>query len=244
MSMDIAIPPAEWQREVFPHSELRPLAPDLWVVQGQFPAARLPRNMVIYRFANKRLLLHSVVALNEKSMAALEALGKPSIMVIPHWDHWAHIGAFKRRYPDIDVVCPQASKAKVERRLQVEHVCEHYFPCHGIHFYTPPGIEPVEGVLVLPLTTGKVALVMNDLITNVPHQPGLYGRLLRITGSTGRPRVIPFVRRSLKVRRSIVKEYLLELSRGNDIAVLTTSHGECLVKGIRETLRAVAHDLK
>lgn len=244
MYKNAAISPAEWQREVFPHSALRMLAPDLWVVQGGFPAAKLPRNMIVYRFDNDRLLLHSVVALNEESMQILEALGKPSVMVIPHWDHWAHIAAYKKRYPNIDVVCPQASKARVERRLQVEQVCERYFPRAGIHFYTPPGIAPVEGILELPLTAGKAALVMNDLITNVPHQPGFYGKLLRLTGSTGRPRVIPIVRRQLKVKRRIVQEYLIELSQRNDISVLATSHGECLVNDISETLRAVARDLK
>lgn len=34
------------------------------------------------------------------------------------------------------------------------------------------GMDPVEGVLELPLRNGRVALVMNDLITNVPHQRG------------------------------------------------------------------------
>lgn len=244
MSRSAPIPSAEWQREVFPHSELRQLAPDLWVVQGEFPAARLPRNMIVYRYDEDRLLLHSVVALDEKSMLTLESLGKPSIMVIPHWDHWAHIAAFKRRYPDIDVVCPQASRARLEPRLHIEHLCERYFPCHGMRFHTPPGIEPVEGILELPLAGGQAALVMNDLITNVPHQSGFYGMLLRLTGSTGRPRVIPVVRRSLKVKRQILKEYLIELSRRNDISVLATSHGDCLVSCISETLRAVAADLE
>ena len=97
-----------WQDEVFPHTPLQELAPDLWTVRGEFPSSQLPRNMVVYRYGGNSLLLHSVVALDEPTMRHLEALGKPSIMVIPNWDHWAHIVAFKKRYPDITVLCPEA----------------------------------------------------------------------------------------------------------------------------------------
>src|SRR5689334_13667055 len=71
---------SEWQREVFPHSTLRALAPDLWIVRGEFPHAQLPRTMVVYRYGADQLLLHSVIALDERTMRELEALGRPAIM--------------------------------------------------------------------------------------------------------------------------------------------------------------------
>jgi mannose-6-phosphate isomerase-like protein (cupin superfamily) len=234
---------SEWQSEVFPHSPLEALAPDLWVVRGEFPSAQLPRNMVVYRHGGDSLLLHSVVALDERTMRHLEALGKPSIMVIPNWDHWAHIVAFKKRYPDITVVCPQASRSRVERHLAVDHTCEAYFPRHGIQFHVPPGMDPVEGVLELPLRDGQVALAMNDLITNVPHQPGLWGLVLRLTGSTGRPRVIPIVRRRLRIDRAVMRGYLEALARRHDVAILTTSHGQALTSDVAAIVREVARDL-
>jgi mannose-6-phosphate isomerase-like protein (cupin superfamily) len=242
-SARIGISADEWQREVFPHSELMPLADNLWVVRGQFPSSQLPRNMVVYRYAENALLLHSVVALDEPAMRQLESFGKPSIMMIPNWDHWAHVVAFKRRYPDLTVICPQASKAKVEQRIAVDATCEEYFPRHGMTFSVPPGMDPVEGVLELPLDDGRVALVMNDLITNVPHQPGFRGLLLRITGSSGRPRVIPLVRRGLKIERRVMGRYLEELARRRDLAVLTTSHGECVRSRVAEVIGEVAREV-
>jgi hypothetical protein len=233
----------EWQREVFPHSELMPLADRLWVVRGQFPSSPLPRNMVVYRYGRDALLLHSVVALEERAMRQLEALGKPTIMMIPHWDHWAHVAAFKKRYPDLIVVCPRASKTRVERRIAVDATCEEYFPRHGMRFSVPPGMDAVEGVLELPLDAGRVALVMNDLVTNVPHQRGLRGLLLRVTGSSGRPRVIPLVRRSLKIDKAAMRDYLEGLARRSDVALLTTSHGECVRSRVSEVIAAVARDL-
>jgi hypothetical protein len=232
-----------WEKEVFPHGDLQELAPNLWVVQGEFPAAKLPRNMVVYRYAPHSLLLHSVVALDEPTMKKLEALGQPSIMVIPHWDHRAHLAAFKQRYPHIEVVCPQASIERASRHVPIDHSCETYFPRFGIRFHVPPGIDPVEGVLELPVGGNKVALVMNDLITNVPNQPGFYGMLLRLTRSTGRPRVIYFVRRALRVQRALVKPYLESLAARRDISIVTTSHGHCLTTGVSTTLAAIAQDM-
>jgi hypothetical protein len=232
-----------WDKEIFPHTPLKALAPDLWLVQGEFPAARLPRNMLVYRFPQRKLLLHSVVALDEPEMRELEALGEPAVMVIPHWDHWAHIAAFKRRYPKMDVVCPQASIDRVSKHLKVEYSCEEYFPRHGIHYYQPPGIHPFEGVLEVPVGNGKVAVIMNDLITNVPHQPGFNGLLLRLTGSTGKPRVIYFVKRDLKVQREPLRAYIASLAERQDIAMVTTSHGECLLTDVAPTLARIARDL-
>jgi len=232
-----------WDEEVFPHTPLHTLAPNLWLVQGEFPAARLPRNMVAYRSPQQALLLHSVVALTKPEMRTLEALGEPSVMVIPHWDHWAHIAAFKKRYPRIDVVCPRASIDRVSKHLQVEYSCEEYFPRHAVNYYQPPGIHPFEGVLEAPVAEGKVAVIMNDLITNVPHQRGFYGLLLRLTGSTGKPRVIYFVRRELRVQREPLRAYIASLARRRDIAMVTTSHGECLLTDVARTLAGVAQDL-
>ena len=175
-------------------------------------------------------------------MRELEALGEPSVMVIPHWDHWAHIAAFKKRYPKLDVVCPRASVDRVSKHMKVEYSCEEYFPRHGVTYHQPLGIDPFEGVLEVPVG-GKVAVIMNDLITNVPHQAGFYGLLLRLTGSTGKPRVIYMVKRQLHVQREPLRAYIRSLAERLDIAIVTTSHGECLVTNVAKTLFHVAEDL-
>ena len=234
----------EWAKEVFPHSAIEPLASDLWVVQGCFPKSPLPRNMVIHRFDGDKLLLHSVVALAEPAMRELEALGKPSVMMIPNWDHWAHIVAYKKRYPALTVICPEGSRWRVEQRLRVDATCERYFPRHGMRFETPPGMLAVEGVLELSLEGGGKALVMNDLVTNMPHRGGLKGLVLRLTCSTGpRPRLIPIVRRQLKVRAEEIRRYFEGLARRDDLAVLTTSHGNCLRADVSDTLWRIAGEL-
>lgn len=233
----------EWKKEVFPHSEFQQLEENLWVIQGEYPQSQLPRNMVIYRYNRDQLLLHSVVALNENGMEKLEALGKPTLMIVPHWDHYAHLQAFKKRYPDIQVICPQASRDKVKKRVSVDDVCENFFPKYGIKFYIPPGIAPYEGVFELPLNNGKTALMVNDLITNVPHQPGIYGLILRMTASTGKPNVIPLVKFNLKVQGKPLKGFFQDLQKRYDLGVITTSHGNCITRNISKTLSEIAKNL-
>jgi hypothetical protein len=84
---------------------------------------------------------------------------------------------------------------------------------------------------------------VNDLITNVPHQPGVWGLLLRLTGSTGRPRVIPIVRRRLKIDRAVMHGYLEALARRRDVAIITTSHGQALTSDVAAVVGDVARDL-
>lgn len=77
----------------------------------------------------------------------------------------------------------------------------------------------------------------------MPHQPGFYGLLLRLRGSTGKPRVIYLVKRALRVQREPLRAYIASLVERRDIAMVTTSHGEYLLTEIAKTLVDAARDL-
>src|SRR4051794_7702875 len=91
---------------IFPHGKPEPFAPSLWEVRGtlSFP---LVRKMVIHRLADGTLLLHSVVAMDEEGMRALEALGQPSVMVVPHAMHTLDAPFYAERFPEMKVVAPK-----------------------------------------------------------------------------------------------------------------------------------------
>lgn len=67
--------------------------------------------------------------------------------------------------------------------------------------------------------------------------------MLRLTGSSGRPRVIPIVRRRLKIDRAVMGDYLELLARRSDIAIVTTSHGRSLTSDAAAVIAEVARDL-
>src|SRR5687768_1406139 len=96
---------AEWK--VLPHGTLEELVPGrLWRVQGSLPDMALPRNMIVARLGDGKLLIHSVICLDEPGMKALAALGEPRIMIVPNEGHRLDALAWRSRFPHIRVLCP------------------------------------------------------------------------------------------------------------------------------------------
>ena len=73
---------AEPRTKIFPHGELHRVSNNTWQVEGS-QGMPLKRNMTVHRLADGRLVLYSVVALDEPGMRALEALGTPWLMIVP-----------------------------------------------------------------------------------------------------------------------------------------------------------------
>src|SRR3954452_20009560 len=103
--------------QIYPHGKPEQLAPNLWQVRGSL-SIPLRRNMTVYKLADGKLLLYSVVAMNEEGMKDLEALGQPAVMVVPHKNHAMDAAFYRARYPSIKVVCPAEGKSRVEERVQ------------------------------------------------------------------------------------------------------------------------------
>ncbi len=103
---------------IYPHGPIRVLAPTLWEVTARH-GLPIQRNMAIARLGDGGLLLHSCVALSEPGMAELEGLGSPSVLAVPHAMHAMDVPFYLERYPDMRVVCPQASQADLLKRRGV-----------------------------------------------------------------------------------------------------------------------------
>ena len=86
--------------------------------------------------------------------------------------------------------------------------------------------------------------LLNDIVFNMPHQPGLIGSLMRYaTRSTGGP-VISRVSRLLLVRQpQALKAWLLEQAERSDLCRLIVSHHEMVSVRPGEVLRRVAEAL-
>ena len=72
----------------------------------------VPRNMTVFRASNGELVLYSVIAMHDEGMRALESLGKPAVLVIPHRRHQMDAAFFKSRYPDLRVLAPSPSRIR------------------------------------------------------------------------------------------------------------------------------------
>lgn len=80
---------------------LRPLAPDLWVVERPQSFYGLPvgTRMSVIRLHEDRLLLHSPVSLDPGLRAQLDAVGRVACAVAPNRLHHLYAGEVARAYP-------------------------------------------------------------------------------------------------------------------------------------------------
>src|SRR6476619_4389012 len=104
-----------WDKHVLPHGKLQALSENLWQVTGSLPRGNLPRNMIVYRFPNNQLLLHSAIALDKATITELEQLGALTWLLIPSAYHRLDAAVYRARYPAMKVICPHAIRKVVQK---------------------------------------------------------------------------------------------------------------------------------
>ena len=185
--------------KIYPHGKPAPFAPGLWQVRGTL-AFPLIRKMVIHRLPDETLLLHSVVAMDEDGMRALEAIGTPSVMVVPHPMHTMDAPFYARRYPDMKVVAPRDIAASLAGKLEVHATPEEALPALDIQPAVIPGMKYTEVVLDVPAAEGGRALLFTDLVGRGKPK-GLIARVLGPPRGSGVARIVKF--RQIADRESV-----------------------------------------
>ncbi len=216
---------------IYPHGPLTEIAPGLWQVEGSLPMP-LKRNMTVYRLGGDRLLLYSVVALDEAGMTALEALGKPAVMVVPHPMHVLDAPFYKDRYSGITVVAASDARARLGTKVKVDATPEEVFPSLGLSWCTVPGLRFTETVLHLDLLGGGQAMVVTDIIGG-KMQGGFALRLLGAPGGSGVPRIVKF--RQIRDKHA-VRGFLRESAQGEDLRIIAVAHGRPIAGDVRTAL--------
>jgi len=110
-----------------PLNVLKPLGEDLWVVDG--PIVRMsyfggsipfPTRMVVVRLGSGEMFLWSPIELNDELRSQIDALGPIRYLVSPNKLHYAHIGAWKRVYPEAMAwASPGARERAISQRIDV-----------------------------------------------------------------------------------------------------------------------------
>ena len=235
-------PPQCWK--VLPHGKLTQLDDNLLTVVGQLHAPMtLPRRMTVARLSDSRLVIFSAIALNEKEMAILESFGRPAFLIVPNDKHRLDAKAWNLRYPSIQVIAPEGSRAKVQKKVFVRSA-EPAFDDQNVQFVTVPGTNGKEAALVVHSSNGTT-LVLNDLVGNIKDGSGLGGWLLRKAGFAGeQPQIPRVIKMSLIKHPEAVREQLLEWSRIETLKRILVSHGSRIAENPREVLRELARSLE
>jgi hypothetical protein len=231
---------------IYPYHPLKLLAANLWQVEGSL-ANGLPRNMTVHRLPDGRLLLYSVVAMHPADLEALEKLGRPAIMVMPHDRHQMDAPFYKRRYPDLRVLAPDPGHP---RKVPVDGDLGE-LGALGINGYVLPGTTYHEAVLELPLPGGMAgtpgfALCTTELLGNLGGLSGL-PRLMRLVlrligppgGGLGVARVVRW--REVSDRKR-VRAWLKSLADRPELRMVLVGHGSPVTEDACASLRrAAAH---
>jgi hypothetical protein len=227
---------------IYPYRPLKALAANLWQVEGTLSNG-LPRNMTVYRLPDGRLLLYSVVAMQAADLEALEKLGRPAIMVMPHDRHQMDAPFYKQRYPDLRILAPDP---RHPRQVPVDGDLGE-LEALGIKAYVLPGTTYHEAVLELPVEGGTpggtpgVALCTTELLGNISGLPGVMGVLLRLLGPSGGGFGVARVVRWREVSdRPRVRAWLSSLAERPELRLVLVGHGSPVTDDPRAALRRAA----
>lgn len=243
----MAATPDDLTWKVLPHDSLTRLADNCWRVEADVEGMSLRRCMVVARLRNGELVLHNAVALDDAGMAALEALGRPTWLVVPNGWHRLDAARYLGRYPDARVICPPGSRARVEEKVRVDETYEtrpRPEPLDDtVTFEVLDGVAGAEGVMCVRSPDG-VTVVFNDALFNLPHGRGLfwliYGRLM---GNAGGPKVTTITRWMMVKDRPAFRSHLERLAALPGLARVIPAHGRVIDTEAPDVLRAVAATL-
>jgi hypothetical protein len=111
-----------------PINTLKPVAPELWLVDGPIvrmaaplgTSAPFPTRMTLVRLPDGGLWCHSPIEPDAGLFDAVDALGPVRHLVSPNKLHYAHIAAWKRRYPQaIAWASPGVRERAARQRIEV-----------------------------------------------------------------------------------------------------------------------------
>ena len=228
---------------VLPHLPIEKLEPNLWRVQGTLPKMALKRVMTLVRTENGRVIVHSAIALDDASMAEIEAWGRPAVLLVPNGFHRLDAPAWVARYPDMEVRAPKGSRKKIEEVVRVDGGYEGFDGGPTVSLEKLDGLAAVEGVLTVR-SAGGTTLVFNDALFNMPHGKGLAGLIFRyVTRSTGGPRVSRLFRLFAVKDRRAFAAHLERLASTPDLTRIIVSHHRMIVDTPGEILQQVAATL-
>jgi hypothetical protein len=225
---------------VLPHGALTKLADNLYTVTGKLrmPLGETTRRMTVVVLSGGRLAIYSAIALEESEMAKLEALGKPSYLIVPSAIHRLDVKGWLERYPELVVLAPKGSREKVRELIPVDASNGDLDDARAM-LVPVPGTGEGEFAMLVETDTGKT-LVVNDLIFNLPRVRGLAGLGLRLLGfGPGRPSMPKLVQKKLVKDRAAVRAQLEEWAHLDELERVLVSHG-APIEHPQSTLRELA----
>lgn len=233
------------QWTVLPHGPVEQVDDGILTVEGviPMPLGKFPRRMTAVGLSGGRSAIFSAISLNEPGMREIEKLGAPSFLIVPNGFHRTDAFGWKRRYPEIKVVCPPGARKRVEKAVPVDSTANILGDDYA-EFVIVAGTGGAESALVVR-RNGATTLVLNDVLANVRHPAGLGAKIMARLFGFGVKR--PQVPREVKWLFLDDKRALANQFRGwaaePGLRRIIVSHGDIIGAGAGAVLLDAASSL-
>jgi len=232
---------APWN--VLPHDPLETLDDGLWRVEGSLPHGPLRRVMAVARMEDGQLLIHSAIAVDEPTLEQLLEHGEPGVLVVPSALHRLDAPAWKARFPQLRVLCPEGARTAVEKKVPVDGGYRDFAGDARVSLELLDGVGQAEGVLTVR-SPGGTSLVFNDAVFNMPHPSGLHGLIVHyVTASSGGPKVSRLFRMVGVKDKAALAAHLRRLADTPDLRRVLVAHHQTIDDAPADVLRSVADAL-
>lgn len=232
---------------VTPHGPIERIDDGLWSVESPvpgIPGGLFPRRMAIVRLGDGTLLLFNAIPLDDAGLAALRALGRPSILVVPSPLHTLDAQAVRDRY-QVRLLCPAGAIDAVRQRTTVDGTLDELPRDPAVRFEPLGGVPSGEGLLAITSPDGaRVSFLLGDVLLNVPHQPGFWGLVYRLGGFTGGAKCGPIWLKRAVTDRAALRASLERLATTPALQRLVPSHGPVIERDPGRVLVDVARAIK
>lgn len=224
---------------LYPHGPINFVDDGIFVVEGRWKRSAFERKMTVFRLSSGDIAVHSAIAMDEAGMAALEAIGPPSWILVPNSLHGSDASWYGERYPSARVLVPAAKRTTLfERVSRIDGSLDDDWP------------ESLQGELaIVPLhgtRIGEIAfvhlpsrtLVLTDAVFNyrgkdLPLLARLFMRANRAYGRFGPSRI--FTSFVIDDRDAFLGSIDALLEYDFDRVIM--SHGRILATGGKSAMR-------
>lgn len=228
---------------VLPHRPLEHLSERVWRLEGDLEALPMKRVMTIARRGDGGLVVHNAIAADDPTMAAIAALGEIRAILVPNAFHRLDAKVFHDRFPAAQVVCPAGARAKVEQVVPVNATYDAAGSDGIVELQTLDGTKAREGAMIVRDRDGTT-VVLNDIVFNMPHVPGVQGFVLKnVVGSSGGVKITRIVRLFLVADKRALRAHLERLAAEPELRRVIVSHHEIIDRDAGRALVQVARTL-
>jgi hypothetical protein len=194
------------------------------------------RVMTLVRLNDGRILMHNAIALDEASMARIDAWGEVIAILVPNRFHRQDARIMHERYPEAKVYAPTSAVRAASKAT----------PCAGTYAEVPTdasvtireidGIGAREGVLLVRSPDG-VSAVFCDTVLNIPKTSGILGMFLHPTGTLSVPRVTAWL---FAKDRKALRADLEKIAAEDGLVRVIPGHGDVVASDAAKRLREAA----